>query len=164
MVTAAVPFMIICTILPITLLSAHDNDNIDYGNHNLNWEDGHSSWDEFGHDNSECGLPVLSVEEWEAGKYWEGDQPVLVKNVTKGWAALNNWKLHEMLKRYPNAEATMGDARFIGEQGPDSYSQQMTHTTVKVSNLIVVYILMLDITLDLTPQHTPIEFSCDIFT
>lgn len=162
--TASLPFMIICSILPITLLSAHDNDNIDYGNHNLNWEDGHSSWDEFGHDNSECGLPVLSVEEWEAGKYWEGDQPVLVKNVTKGWAALNNWKLHEMLKRYPNAEATMGDARFIGEQGPDSYSQQMTHTTVKVSNLIVVYILMLDITLDLTPQHTPIEFSCDIFT
>eukprot|EP00579_Thalassiosira_antarctica_P005695 CAMPEP_0201883222 /NCGR_PEP_ID=MMETSP0902-20130614/15220_1 /ASSEMBLY_ACC=CAM_ASM_000551 /TAXON_ID=420261 /ORGANISM="Thalassiosira antarctica, Strain CCMP982" /LENGTH=85 /DNA_ID=CAMNT_0048411957 /DNA_START=29 /DNA_END=282 /DNA_ORIENTATION=- len=41
---------------------------IDYGNHNLEWEDGPSSWEEFGHDNdpSVCGLPVLTVEEWEA--------------------------------------------------------------------------------------------------
>jgi len=32
------------------------------------------------------------VEEWEVGRYWEGNQPVLVKNATDGWAALNNWK------------------------------------------------------------------------
>ena len=46
-----------------------DEENIDYGNHNENWEDGHSSWDEFGHDNTHCNVKVLTVEEWEAGKY-----------------------------------------------------------------------------------------------
>jgi hypothetical protein len=58
------------------------------------WEDGPSSWEEFGHDNdpSVCGLRVLTVKEWEAGKYWEGREPVLVSGVTEGWPALNNWK------------------------------------------------------------------------
>lgn len=158
MMAASLPFIIIFAILPITLLFAHDN-TIDYGNHNLNWEDGQSSWDEYGHDNSACGLPVLTVEEWEAGKYWEGDLPVLVTNVTKGWAALNNWKLQEMLKRYPNAEAKMGDARFIGEQGPDAYAQQMTPTTIKVSDATIYFRLhWID-----TTYLSPIEFSCDIF-
>ena len=46
-----------------------DEENIDYGNHNENWEDGPSSWDEFGHDNTHCNVKVLTVEEWEAGKY-----------------------------------------------------------------------------------------------
>lgn len=71
-----------------------DDDDVDYGNHNLEWEDGPSSWDEFGHDNdpSVCGLQVLTVEEWEAGRYWEGKKPVLVSGVTDGWPALNNWK------------------------------------------------------------------------
>ena len=70
------------------------DEEIDYGNHNLEWEDGPTSWEEFGHANAPdvCGLPVLTVEEWEAGKYWEGNKPVLVKNVTDGWAALQNWK------------------------------------------------------------------------
>ena len=58
------------------------------------WEDGPSSWDEFGHDNdpSVCGLRMLTVKEWEAGRYWEGREPVLVSGVTDGWPALNNWK------------------------------------------------------------------------
>jgi len=74
--------------------AANANSIIDYGNHNSEWEDGPSSWDEFGHDNDPavCGLPVLTVEEWEAGKYWDGNKPVLVRNVTDGWAALDNWK------------------------------------------------------------------------
>ena len=60
----------------------------------LNWEDAPASRDEFDHDNdpSVCGIPVLTVEEWEAGRYWEGSKPVLVKNVTDGWAALKHWK------------------------------------------------------------------------
>lgn len=70
------------------------DEDIDYGNHNLEWEDGPTSWDEFGHDNDPdvCGLQVLTVAEWEEGKYWKGPKPVIVKNATAGWAALNNWK------------------------------------------------------------------------
>ena len=85
-----------------------DNTTIDYGNHNRNWEDGPTSWSEFGHDNSPdvCGLPLISVEEWESGRYWERDTPVMVANVPAHWDALHNWKLSEMLYRYPNAEAT----------------------------------------------------------
>ena len=70
-------------------------EDIDYGNHNENWEDGPSSWEEFGHENDPdvCGLPRITVEEWEAKRYWEGKYgPVIVMNVTDGWAALNNWK------------------------------------------------------------------------
>lgn len=112
-----------------------DESNIDYGNHNENWEDGPTSWSEFGHDNdpSVCGIPHLTVAEWEAGRYWEKDQPVIVKNVTAGWAANHNWKLSEMLKRYPDAEATMGDGRRVGEIGPDGAGNLLTPTTVKVS-------------------------------
>ena len=71
-----------------------EEENIDYGNHNLEWEDGPSSWDEFGHDNAPdiCGVQVLTVQEWEEGRYWAGNKPVIVMNVTDGWAALNNWK------------------------------------------------------------------------
>jgi hypothetical protein len=74
---------------------ANDFDGVDYGNHNLEWEDGPSSWEEFGHDNdpSVCGVQLLTVEEWEAGRYWEGKKPVLVTGVTDDWPALNNWKL-----------------------------------------------------------------------
>ncbi|KAL7532012.1 hypothetical protein ACHAXR_004371 [Thalassiosira sp. AJA248-18] len=120
----------------LALSSVHPQetpDDIDHGNHNLEWEDGPSSWEEFGHDNepSICGLPVLTVEEWEAGKYWDGNKPVLVKNVTDGWAALHNWKKQEMLRRYPDAEATMGDGRRVGEFGPDEAGKLLSPTTVK---------------------------------
>lgn len=109
-----------------------DNTTIDYGNHNRNWEDGPTSWSEFGHDNSPdvCGLPLISVEEWESGRYWERDTPVMVANVTAHWDALHNWKLSEMLTRYPNAEATMGDGRRVGEIGPDGAGNLLTPTTV----------------------------------
>ena len=57
------------------------------------WEEAPSSFEEFGHDNHEsvCRLPIVTVEEWERGRYWEGEAPVLVKNVTDDWAALNHW-------------------------------------------------------------------------
>lgn len=71
-----------------------EEEDVDYGNHNLEWEDGPSSWEEFGHDNDPdvCGLQFLTVAEWEEGRFWEGDVPVIVKNVTGEWPALVNWK------------------------------------------------------------------------
>ncbi|KAL7553679.1 hypothetical protein ACHAWF_016998 [Thalassiosira exigua] len=106
---------------------------VDYGNHNLEWEDGPSSWEEFGHDNDPavCGVPLISVEEWERGEYWKGDVPVIVQNVTEGWAAMENWKKQEMLRLYPDAEATMGEGRLVGETGPDDAGKNLEPTTVK---------------------------------
>ena len=90
------PSLLAAAVLALATVAGSQDaaEEIDYGNHNLEWEDGPTSWEEFGHDNDPavCGLPVLTVEEWEAGKYWEGNKPVLVKNVTDGWAALTNWK------------------------------------------------------------------------
>jgi len=108
-------------------------NNTDYGNHNKNWEDGHASWEEFGHNNEHCNLQTITVQEWEDGKYWEKDDPVLVTGVTEHWAANTNWKLSEMLKRYGDAEATMGDGRRVGEIGPDGAGNLLEPTTVKVS-------------------------------
>ena len=111
-----------------------EDDGVDYGNHNLAWEDGPSSWEEFGHDNDPtvCRMPTITVDEWESGRYWRGNQPVMVANVTAGWAANVNWKLDEMLKRYPDAEATMGDGRRVGKIGPDAAGRLLSPTTVKV--------------------------------
>ena len=89
------PYLFATLLALATVAGSQDAaEEIDYGNHNLEWEDGPTSWEEFGHANAPdvCGLPVLTVEEWEAGKYWEGNKPVLVKNMTDGWAALTNWK------------------------------------------------------------------------
>ncbi len=60
----------------------------------VEWEEGPSSWDEFGHDNDPdvCGLRVMTAKEWESGRYWEGKEPVLVTGVTDGWPARTNWK------------------------------------------------------------------------
>ncbi|KAL7532791.1 hypothetical protein ACHAWF_004245 [Thalassiosira exigua] len=112
---------------------ARDYEAIDYGNRNLEWEDGPSSWEEFGHDNDPavCGVPRITVREWEEGRFWEGNRPYIVTNVTEGWAANNNWRLSEMLKRYPDAEATMGDGRRVGETGPDSAGNLLEPTTVE---------------------------------
>ena len=33
----------------------------------------------------------ISVEEWEEGRYWERDVPVIVRNVTDHWKALEHW-------------------------------------------------------------------------
>lgn len=74
--------------------------------HYKTWDDAPASWEEFGHDNDPniCGVPVLTVEEWEAGRYWEKEKPVLVKNITDGWPALDHWTKEEMLNRYPDGE------------------------------------------------------------
>jgi hypothetical protein len=39
----------------------------------------------------------------------------------------------EMLRRYPNQEATMGEARLVGETGPDAAGKRLSPTTIKVS-------------------------------
>ena len=59
----------------------------------LTWEEAPASIEEFDHDNDKrvCRLPILSVEEWEMGRYWEREMPVIVKNVTDGWPALEHW-------------------------------------------------------------------------
>ena len=36
-----------------------------------------------------------------------------------------------MLRRYPNAEATMGEAKLVGETGPDDAGKNLKPTTVK---------------------------------
>ena len=38
-----------------------------------------------------------------------------------------------MIRRYPDAEATMGEAKLVGETGPDDAGNVLTRTTVKVS-------------------------------
>jgi hypothetical protein len=57
------------------------------------WEEAPSSSEEFDHDNDGtiCRLPIISVEEWERGLYWEREEPVIVRNVTDGWMALEHW-------------------------------------------------------------------------
>ena len=37
-----------------------------------------------------------------------------------------------MLKRYPDAEATMGEGKKVGETGPDDAGKNLELTTVKV--------------------------------
>jgi hypothetical protein len=39
----------------------------------------------------------------------------------------------EMILRYPDQEATMGEARLVGETGPDEAGKRLTPTTIKVS-------------------------------
>ena len=57
------------------------------------WEEAPASTKEFDHDNNKkvCRLPIIDVEEWESGRYWEKDEPCIVKNVTDGWLALEHW-------------------------------------------------------------------------
>ena len=37
-----------------------------------------------------------------------------------------------MIRRYPDAEATMGEGRLVGETGPDEAGKNLSPTTVKV--------------------------------
>ena len=92
---------------------AETETTIDYGNRNVEWEDGPTSWDEFGHDNAQdvCGIPNISVEEWEAGRYWEGDTPVIIRNVTNGWAALHTMKKQEIVKHFSDVKVLPSDTR-----------------------------------------------------
>ena len=88
-------FLLLFILSIIATVNSQQEEEIDYGNHNQEWEDGPTSWTEFGHDNSPeiCGLPIISVTEWEEKRWWEGKLgPCIVKNVTDGWPALHNWK------------------------------------------------------------------------
>jgi hypothetical protein len=132
------------------------DDGVDYGNHNLRWDDGPSSWDEFGHDNDPdvCRMRTMTVAEWESGRHWRNDVPVMVTNVTAGWAANVNWELEEMLRRYPDAEATMGDGRRVGEIGPDAAGRLLDPTTVKVGgSYIFVLLFSSSIFLSVRPKY-----------
>jgi hypothetical protein len=57
------------------------------------WEEAPISAGEFDHENDRnvCRLPIISVDEWESGRYWEREEPVIVRNVTDGWGALEHW-------------------------------------------------------------------------
>ena len=65
---------------------------INLGQYNT-WEEAPVSTKEFDHDNNKkvCRLPIISVDEWESGRYWEKEEPCIVKNVTDGWLALEHW-------------------------------------------------------------------------
>ena len=65
---------------------------INLGQYNT-WEEAPASTKEFDHDNNKkvCRLPIISVDEWESGRYWEKEEPCIVKNVTDGWLALEHW-------------------------------------------------------------------------
>ena len=65
---------------------------INLGQYNT-WEEAPVSTKEFDHDNNKkvCRLPIISVDEWESGRYWEKEEPCIVKNVTDGWLALDHW-------------------------------------------------------------------------
>jgi len=99
----------------------------------LEWEDGPNSAEEFDHGNPPelCDIRRATVEEWEAEKLWEGIHPIIVMNVTDGWAANTKWKKQEMLHHYPDAEATMGATRIVGDYGPDAAGKHLTLTTLK---------------------------------
>ncbi len=73
--------------------SLNADENSPYSKYK-DWEDAPASWEEYGHDNDEyvCGVPRLTVEEWEKGKYWQKNKPVIVMNVTEQWPAVNHWK------------------------------------------------------------------------
>jgi len=65
---------------------------INLGQYNT-WEEAPASTKEFDHDNNKkvCRLPIITVDEWETGRYWEKEEPCIVKNVTDGWLALEHW-------------------------------------------------------------------------
>eukprot|EP00571_Detonula_confervacea_P002185 CAMPEP_0172326870 /NCGR_PEP_ID=MMETSP1058-20130122/57864_1 /TAXON_ID=83371 /ORGANISM="Detonula confervacea, Strain CCMP 353" /LENGTH=331 /DNA_ID=CAMNT_0013043765 /DNA_START=102 /DNA_END=1097 /DNA_ORIENTATION=- len=97
------------------------------------WEDAPASTEEFDHDNdkSVCRLPIISVEEWEAERYWEREDPVIVQNVTDGWPALEHWTKEEFLRRYPDVMVGMGRSKDLGQTGPDDAGDRLTKTTIK---------------------------------
>ena len=53
-------------------------------------------------------------------------------NVSYSHTAILLFVRREMLQRYPDAEATMGDGRRVGETGPDEAGNLLSPTTVKV--------------------------------
>eukprot|EP00985_Skeletonema_marinoi_P032860 scaffold39814_cov329-Skeletonema_marinoi.AAC.1 len=96
------------------------------------WEEAPASYEEFDHDNdpSVCRLPIVTVEEWEKNRMWESETPVIVKNVTDGWKALENWSKEELLRRYPDVVVGMGSSKELGQTGPDQAGSALTRTTI----------------------------------
>lgn len=97
------------------------------------WEAAPASIEEFDHDNDKnvCRLPIITVEEWERGRYWEREEPVIVKNVTDGWPALEHWTKEEFLRRYPDVRVGMGRSKDLGQTGPDDAGDALTKTTIQ---------------------------------
>ena len=48
-----------------------------------------------------------------------------------------------MLRLYPDAEATMGDGKVVGETGPDVAGKNLSPTTVKVCALCKFYLYVI---------------------
>lgn len=103
------------------------------------WEEAPASYEEFDHDNdpSVCRLPIVTVEEWEEKRMWEGETPVMVKNVTENWSALQHWTKEELMKRYPDMVVGMGNSKELGQGGGlrrttiSDYVLNWMHTTSK---------------------------------
>mmetsp|Transcript_12117 Transcript_12117/g.29588 ORF Transcript_12117/g.29588 Transcript_12117/m.29588 type:complete len:337 (-) Transcript_12117:159-1169(-) len=97
------------------------------------WEAAPASVEEFDHDNdkSVCRLPIISVEEWERGRYWEREEPAIVQNVTDGWPAMEHWTKEELLRRYPDVKVGMGRSKDLGQTGPDDAGDALTKTTIQ---------------------------------
>ena len=70
--------------------------------------------------------------------------PVIVKNVTDGWPALEHWTKKELLRRYPDVMVGMGRSLDLGQTGPDAAGDALTKTTIKVR--IVKAAVSIDIT------------------
>lgn len=90
----------VALIILIVLLMGYTNLNINESDSQstslglyATWEEAPASIHEFDHDNDKtvCRLPIITVEEWETGRYWEREVPVIVKNVTDAWPALKHW-------------------------------------------------------------------------
>ena len=49
-----------------------------------------------------------------------------------------------MIRRYPDQEATMGEARLVGETGPDQAGNRLSPTTIKVRvHYLLIYSFLL---------------------
>jgi hypothetical protein len=64
----------------------------------------------------------------------------------------------EMLRRYPDQEATMGEARLVGETGPDAAGKRLSPTTIKVcfaAAIALFFPLIILFVLTLSPLNLP---------
>lgn len=56
----------------------------------------------------------------------------------------NSTLRQEMIRRYPDQEATMGEARLVGETGPDQAGNRLSPTTIKVRvHYLLIYSILL---------------------
>jgi hypothetical protein len=61
---------------------------------------------------------------------WEGETPVIVKNVTDNWKAHQHWTKEELLRRYPDVVVGMGSSKALGQTGPDDAGDALRRTTI----------------------------------